>query len=366
MSGFGLVFATLFVLLGVPAWAHQAGVTDTAVQIGASKVKVVYTAPEAELAADSVIASRSEAMTTLAGAGFQLHNDDRACALIDARSQTLEQIASRQFAMLYDCGSDIGVLTVRYLLLQNNAEHKNFVRIVLADRTATVVFDSERRTQEIPVAQSLQAWSKELTDDFMGDMGGASGMSQYSDYFMLGLEHIIFGFDHLLFLLGLLLLPLGWKQLAALITSFTVAHSITLAASVLNWVSPPMMWVEAGIALSIVYVALENLWELRGEPTAKALATRWKRRLLVTFSFGLIHGFGFSFILREIGLGDQMAGALMSFNVGVETGQIAIVTAAYALIYYAMKDWNLLRMARVGSLFVAAMGGYWLVERLVA
>ncbi|ABC30918.1 conserved hypothetical protein [Hahella chejuensis KCTC 2396] len=366
MSAFRFAFAALFVLLTAPAWAHQAGVTDTAVQIGASKVKVVYTAPEAEFAADSVIASRSEAMTALVGAGFPLRNGDRACVLIDARSQTLEQIASRQFAMLYDCGSDIGVLTVGYLLLQNNAEHKNFVRIVLADRTATVVFDSARRTQEIPVAQSLRAWSKTLTDDFMGNLGGSSGMSQYSDYFMLGLEHIVFGFDHLLFLLGLLLLPLGWKQLAALTTSFTVAHSITLAVSVLNWISPPMMWVEAGIALSLVYVALENLWELSGEPSPKNISARWKRRLLVTFSFGLIHGFGFSYILREIGLGDQLAGALMSFNLGVEAGQIAIVTAAYALIYYGMKDWNLLRMARVGSLFVAAMGGYWLVERLVA
>ena len=147
-------------------------------------------------------------------------------------------------------------------------------------------------------------------------------------YFILGLEHILLGIDHLLFVLALLLIIDSRRKLIGTITAFTLAHSITLALASLGYVSLPGPPVEAVIALSIVLVALEILRKRRGEHPATA---RWP--WLVAFTFGLLHGFGFAGALGEIGLPQTSVPlALLTFNLGVEAGQLLFVAAVLLLV----------------------------------
>ena len=133
-----------------------------------------------------------------------------------------------------------------------------------------------------------------------------------------GIHHILIGPDHLLFLVGLLLLGGTMRQLALVVTSFTVAHSITLSLAALNIVTPPARIIEPAIALSIVYVGADNLL-VRGGRDVRA----W-----IAFAFGFIHGFGFANVLREMDLPARALGwSLFSFNVGVEIGQLLVVIA---------------------------------------
>ena len=145
-------------------------------------------------------------------------------------------------------------------------------------------------------------------------------------YLVLGVEHILAGIDHLLFVLALLLIVRGFARIAVTITAFTVAHSLTLAAATLGFVHVPGPPVEAAIALSIVFVASEVVRGLRGKPGLTAQAP-W----LVAFTFGLLHGFGFAGALAEVGLPQKAIPlALLTFNVGVEIGQLLFVAAALA------------------------------------
>ena len=179
-------------------------------------------------------------------------------------------------------------------------------------------------------------------------------------YTLLGVEHILSGIDHLLFVIGLLFL-VGFKrrQLLWTITAFTAAHSLTLAASAMGWLtlrSPP---VEATIALSIVLVASEALHQ------RATLARRWPA--VVAFLFGLVHGLGFAGALKEIGLPDNhLLVALLTFNVGVEIGQLMTVAAAWAL-WRLTARWPALAKLRTGLLYaIGAAAAYWSWLRIVA
>jgi hypothetical protein len=184
-------------------------------------------------------------------------------------------------------------------------------------------------------------------------------------------EHILLGFDHLLFVLALLLLVKGWRRLVATITGFTVAHSLTLAAATVGWVQVPQAPVEAVIALSIMFVAVEILHQRQGRT---GIASRWP--WVVAFGFGLLHGLGFAGALREIGLPDQaIPAALLSFNVGVEAGQLLFVAVVFLflrLATHAMGRWESGsdRTARLPaaatppvSYAIGILAGFWFVER---
>ncbi len=177
----------------------------------------------------------------------------------------------------------------------------------------------------------------------------------FGDFFTLGVEHIVTGYDHLLFLLALLIGGGGLVASAKIITSFTVAHSITLAVAVFGLVELSSGFVEAMIALSIIYVGAENLLDRR-------LGRRW----IITFLFGLVHGFGFASILREIGLGSG-AGVvvpLLSFNLGVELGQVALAMIALPLIWqFRRRSTSFELCARLTSAGIVILAAHWLVER---
>lgn len=178
-------------------------------------------------------------------------------------------------------------------------------------------------------------------------------------YLVLGFEHIIpEGLDHVLFVLGLFLLAARLKPLFWQVTAFTVAHAITLALAALDIIALPTRLVESLIALSIVYVAVENVLTTRLTP--------W--RPVVVFGFGLLHGVGFAGVLRQLGLPveDRLLG-LIAFNVGIELGQLAVIAAAFVAIgWWRHRPWYRPALAIPASIAIAVTGGVWAVERLLA
>lgn len=180
------------------------------------------------------------------------------------------------------------------------------------------------------------------------------------EFLRLGVEHIWTGFDHLLFLFALLVVCTSFRSIVAIITCFTLAHSLTLALATFDVVSVPGRLVEPIIAASIVFVGVENLVRRGAEPPG---------RLVLTFAFGLVHGFGFAGILRDLGLGSAPGGILMplfSFNLGVELGQIAIAAVVLPLVWRLRKNETFLaRGVPALSAAVTLMGLYWLLARTV-
>jgi len=182
-------------------------------------------------------------------------------------------------------------------------------------------------------------------------------------YLQLGVKHILFGFDHLLFVLALLLIVQGWRRVLATVTAFTVAHSITLAVATLGFVHVPGPPVEATIALSIVFLGSELVKLNHGQPSLTARAP-W----LVASSFGLLHGLGFAGALADVGLPRaEIPLALLTFNLGVELGQLVFVFMALAAVWLLQrirKDWPAWAV-QVPAYGIGSLAAFWLVERVV-
>jgi hydrogenase/urease accessory protein HupE len=183
-------------------------------------------------------------------------------------------------------------------------------------------------------------------------------------YFVTGIEHILAGYDHLLFVLSLVVLLNGAWRVAATVTAFTIAHSLTLVATTLQLVSLPRAPVEAAIALSIVSLAVEIV---KREPGNPRLSERipW----LIAFLFGLLHGFGFAGALAEIRFPPgEVPTALLTFNLGVEVGQLIIVgTAVAALSALKRLKAHWLRPAETATAYaIGAVSAMWLIERVTA
>ena len=179
-------------------------------------------------------------------------------------------------------------------------------------------------------------------------------------YVWLGLVHIVpRGLDHILFVLSLFLLAPHWRSLLAQVSAFTVAHTVTLGATMVGWISLPSLVVEPLIAASIAWVAIENVWR----PTLS------RTRVAVVFLFGLLHGAGFAGILTELGLpaGARVL-ALLAFNLGVEAGQGLVLLAAFACTAALLRRPRTYRTWVVvpASLVIAAIGLYWTVQRVLS
>jgi hydrogenase/urease accessory protein HupE len=173
-----------------------------------------------------------------------------------------------------------------------------------------------------------------------------------------GVHHILIGPDHLLFLTGLLLLGGSLKQLLLVVTAFTIAHSITLALAALRILIPPAHAIEPAIALSVVYVGVDNLLVGAGGRDTRA----W-----VAFAFGLIHGFGFANVLRDMDLPSRALGwTLFGFNVGVEVGQLVVVAIVASTLASIRSRSEVAgrRLAVAGSIIVALAGAFWFVQRV--
>lgn len=194
-----------------------------------------------------------------------------------------------------------------------------------------------------------------------------SGSSVAREYLILGMEHILTGYDHLLFLLCLLFIARTTRRIIVTVTGFTIAHSITLALAALDVIRVAVPPVEAAIALSIVFLASEIA---RG----RANSLTWRYPIVVSSSFGLLHGLGFAAVLGQIGLPQtEVPLALLFFNVGVEVGQIAFVLSVLVLFWvggkgirFAMsgKQFEQGAMARPASYAIGILGSYWMIDRL--
>jgi hypothetical protein len=173
----------------------------------------------------------------------------------------------------------------------------------------------------------------------------------------LGIEHILTGYDHLVFLLGLVIVGLGIQRTIVVASAFTLAHSVSLAVSVLGSWTPPSSVVEPAIALSIVYVGIENL-----------VATRHERRTGLAFAFGLVHGFGFASALSSVRFrGLELFGALLGFNAGVELGQLLVLALFLPLVGVTLARPAFARYALPAvSVLVAASGAVWFALRIYA
>ena len=219
------------------------------------------------------------------------------------------------------------------------------VRITLLDGTShTIRLTPDQPTGTIPAEtkQNNVAWA----------------------YTLLGVEHILFGYDHLLFVLALVLLLRGGWLVAQTVTAFTVAHSVTLIGSTLGYLSLPQRPVEAVIALSIVFLAAEII---KATPEMPRLSERYP--WVVAFAFGLLHGFGFAGALAEIGLPkDAVPMALLTFNLGVEIGQLIIVAIALTGIYLiGICQQRLLRPTRLTLGYsIGVLATYWFLARMLA
>lgn len=249
---------------------------------------------------------------------------------------------SRIERRLIECSNGLAGNRIDFVGLQNTITDV-LVRVQLLDggQSTTLVHPSGASIL-IPRARSL------------GDVARA--------YVAYGFEHILGGIDHLLFLLGLLLIVRGKRRVVGTVTAFTVAHSLTLAAATLGWVHVPQGLVEAIIALSIVFVAVEVVHGLHGHPGITARAP-W----LVAFCFGLLHGFGFAGALAEVGLpGNAIPTALLFFNVGVELGQLAFVASVMAAIVllrrlsFTPRHWT----RWIPPYAIGGIASFWMLQRI--
>lgn len=220
-----------------------------------------------------------------------------------------------------------------------------------ARHTVLGVFDRQGKTQEVTFTEG--------EPDYLFDASYTATVAPKETipaavrrFFRLGVEHIFLGYDHICFLLALIVVSrLG--EMVKIITSFTIAHSITLILATLKVVTLPQRFIECGVAATIVYVAVENLCR-------KNISHRW----VLTFFFGLIHGFSFANVLARLDLPREAAiRCLLSFNVGVEVGQLAIVLAVLPIILLVSKQSYGTKVKATVSVAVAIFGLGWFIER---
>ena len=299
-------------------------------------------------------AKRSE-IEAYAFARLNVFSDQQACRLA-TKDFLVDEHSDGAYAVMRfdaDCGANPPAsLEVAYsLFFDLDPTHRGLLRFERGGASQTAVLSPERPRLAFKAGES-------------------SALAQFFDYFREGVWHIWIGFDHILFLLSLLLPSVlllrnkKWKaaerfsdtfwDVLKVVTSFTLAHSITLSLAALSVISLPSRLVESTIALSVVLAALNNLWPVVAE-----------RRWAVAFAFGLIHGFGFASVLADLGLPqDTLLLALVGFNVGVEAGQLAIVSTFLPLAYTLRGTWFYRTMIfSAGSTAIAAVAMVWLVER---
>lgn len=197
---------------------------------------------------------------------------------------------------------------------------------------------------------STFVFKKDNTDYLIKKMNLIDVVKQF---LLLGIEHIATGYDHILFLLALLLAGGNFKYLLKIITTFTIAHSLTLSLSVLDIITLPSQFIEVFIAASIIYVSAENFWRKSDEAN-----------LYLVFTFGLIHGFGFSNILKEINIqSTQLFSSLASFNIGLEFGQVIIVYLSWILLNF-LKEYNQFKLLKnVSSFVIILIASFWFYQR---
>jgi hypothetical protein len=345
-------------------------------------------------------------IVTLARNDIRLSADGARCTPVtDANTPALTEHSDGTYAVLrtqWHCAAPVQQLSVEYeLFAKTDPTHRGIARVSRANAAADAPAPQlavlspgngwhRFKLPPLPAAAATASETPappaltQATPDAAGRDADTASIdeaptSSFFGFVREGVHHILIGYDHILFLLSLLLpavwirsavtdprtglartrwvpsnnLKLALTNVLKVVTAFTVAHSITLALSVLNIVDPPSRWVESIIAGSVVLAALNNIWPLISE-------ARWK----LTFVFGLVHGFGFASALKDAGLAKgALVGPLVGFNVGVEIGQLCIVAVVLPLAWSLRGTRTYRGVFAAGSLAIAGVAGLWLVQR---
>ena len=294
----------------------------------------------AERLLDPVFAAQSfDRVRRLLDARLRIDLDGTAASIEWTRLEVAAERQSLRLHLRLTPSAAAASMRISGELFPYDANHRTFVNVYERDALTQAILERSRSTFEY----------------FAGTRQGA--LAVVRKFLPAGIHHILIGPDHLLFLIGLLLLGGTLGRLLLIVTGFTIAHSITLSLAALNLVNPPASVIEPAIALSIVYVGVDNLLVRKGRDV----------RPWIALAFGLIHGFGFANVLREMDLPSRALGwSLFSFNVGVEIGQLFVVITV-AGVLATVRRWSpesSRRVAVAGSVAVIAAGGFWFVERV--
>jgi hydrogenase/urease accessory protein HupE len=328
------------VLAAATAFAHDPGLSALELRFAGSELKAHLTFARSDLALLVPVEDRAR-LESLARETITISLDDRHL-MADNATVSFDDSNGVHFHLNFPDAVGAKLQLRSALLTQLPAGHRQFLALRGND-DATLggrLLDATNNLYELNLSEVAQLRAESQS---------------FSRFLALGVEHILTGWDHLTFLLALLIVGASLREAAKIITSFTLAHSLTLSLSTLDVVSLSPFIVEPLIAASIIYVGLENLW--RSEP---------KRRWLLTFAFGLLHGFGFATALKESGIGSGANAMLplLAFNSGVELGQLAVATLALPLIHkLRAKSVFVTRGVPVCTTIIILAGGYWLIER---
>ena len=298
-------------------------------------------APPDALLNQSLAESKKDALLSLVRSRLTLAADSR---MLDLELMRVEPLPDRQALAMHlrlNSNGFPGALKIQCALFPYDPQHQTFLNVYENGALAH---------QEI--------FNKDHTalDYFTGSRQGT--LAVLKKFIPGGISHIFTGPDHILFIVGLLLLGGSLPRLLTIVTAFTVAHSITLSLAALDIFNPPARLIEPAIALSIVYVGIDNLMVGKTSRDVRA----W-----IAFFFGFVHGFGFAGVLREFGLPRQALGwSLFSFNFGVEIGQACIVLVVALLLASLRHRSQTLgqRILQVGSIGVILAGSYWFIQRV--
>jgi hydrogenase/urease accessory protein HupE len=287
------------------------------------------------------LAQHAAATTALVGGRVRLVADGT--TLGNANWSVPEPLPDRQSVRIrgrFALANPPGRVSLDVLMFPYDPQHQTFVNVYEGGAL---------------VSQSILSRDKVQVEHFPGTRQGTFAVVR--KFVASGVHHILIGPDHLLFLVGLLLLGGTIRQLVLVVSAFTAAHSVTLSLAALNIFSPSPRIVEPAIALSIIYVGADNL-TVRGGRDVRG----W-----IAFAFGLVHGFGFAGVLREMDLPSRALGwSLFSFNIGVEIGQLVVVLAVASLLAAVRAKSEIAgrRLAVAGSIVVIVAGAFWFIERV--
>ena len=364
ISGSFFVSFVSMVLLGffgiVPARAHDMPFSYADLHLTNAGVEMKLEAPAADFAhylpkveprtlltAAGATANRT-AMFAQIQHGFHLKADGQELtgSVESVAPETNTRRDYVRFLLRFEWKEKPKTLSIGSHLFPYDPRHKTYVNVYEGEHLAKqIIFEGQNAAAEFVVGS------------------GQSTLQVIREFVAEGIHHIFIGPDHILFIIALLLLGGSLRQLLKIVTAFTVAHSITLGLATFNILTPPSRVIEATIALSIVCVGVHDLLHRNDTPDTKGR----DYRMAFAFCFGLIHGFGFASVLKELDLPRQALGwSLLSFNVGVELGQMCIVLLVSPLLALLhQKNEKFARnVVTAAALVVIAAGGFWFVQRL--
>jgi len=345
--------AFLVLVSVVPVYAHPIPFSYLDLRLNQSQIEGTLVAHIVDLAHDlnveppetlldaRVAESQKEAIAELVRARLNLLADGQPIELELSRVEPLPDRQALKCDLRLNPNAKPAALRIQCALFPYDPEHQTFLNVYQDDRLAhQEIFTSDHQIFVYRTGER-QGW-----------------LSVMKEFIPAGIYHIFTGPDHILFIVGLLLMGGSLLRLLSIVTAFTIAHSITLSLAALNVINPPSRLIEPAIALSIIYVGIDNL--MVGK-------TGRDMRAWIAFFFGFVHGFGFAGVLKEFGLPREALGwSLFSFNFGVEIGQACIVVVV-AFLLAAVRNRNQMlaeRILKVGSTCVILAGTWWFIQRV--